>query len=100
MKLLLFIIIGLLIYIICEMKKGEENQREPHCSFREVLADYRGKICEITVKEPLMIDIMFSVRGILVDLDDEWVMVKTQDKKKKSIKIFRVDNVSGIKEIV
>ena len=44
MKLLLFIIIGLLIYIICEMKKGEENQREPHCSFREVLADYRGKI--------------------------------------------------------
>ena len=47
-----------------------------------------------------MIDIMFSVRGILVDLDDEWVMVKTQDKKKKSIKIFRIDNVSGIKEIV
>ena len=100
MKLLLFIIIGLLIYIICEMKKGEENQREPNCSFREVLGDYRGKICEITVKEPLMIDIMFSVRGILVDLDDEWVMVKTQDKKKKSIKIFRIDNVSGIKEIV
>lgn len=100
MKLLLFIIIGLLIYIICEMKKGEENQGEDRCSFRKLLPDYRGKTCEITVKEPLMIDIMFSVRGILVDLDDEWVMVETQDKKKKSIKIFRVDNVSGIKEIV
>ena len=37
---------------------------------------------------------------ILTPLDDEWVMVETQDKKKKSIKIFRVDNVSGIKEIV
>ena len=84
MNLLLFIIIGLLIYIICEMKKGEENQGEPYCSFRKRLPDYRGKTCEITVKEPLMIDIMFSVRGILVDLDDEWVMVETQDKKKKS----------------
>lgn len=100
MKLLLFIIIGLLIYIIYEMKKGVGNQQKQPCSFRRILSDYQGKTCKITLKEPLMIDIMFSVRGILVDLDDEWVMVETQDKKKKSIKIFRIDNVSGIEEIV
>lgn len=98
MKLLLCIIIGLLIYIICKM--GEGNNRKPNRSFRKILPEYRGKTCEILLKEPLMVDILFSIKGILVDVDEEWVMVETREKKKKVTKIFRVDNVSGINEIV
>ena len=47
-----------------------------------------------------MIDIMFSVKGILIDMDDEWIMLEISEKKKKIIKMIRIDNISSIKEIV
>ena len=43
---------------------------------------------------------LFSVKGILVDVDDEWVMLRVQEKKKKVTKIFRIENISGINEIL
>ena len=61
---------------------------------------FRSKMCEITLEEPLVIDMLFSVKGILVDVDDEWVMLRVQEKKKKVTKIFRIENISGINEIL
>ena len=56
---------------------------------------------EITLKEPLVaLDIMFSAKGILIDLDEEWVMLEVEVKKKKVVKMFRIDNISSIKEIL
>ena len=53
------------------------------------------------VKEPLVnIDVMYSVKGIMTDVDDEWLEMECTVKKKKVLKIFRIANVSGIKEIV
>ena len=93
----LFIIIVLLFYIINEMKKSQKAQEKPKESFRQALPQFRGKMCEITLEEPLvMIDAVFSVKGILVDA---WVMMETISRKKKLTKVFRIDNISGINEI-
>ena len=72
------------VYIINEMKKSQKAQEKPKESFRQALPQFRGKMCEITLEEPLvMIDAVFSVKGILVDADDEWVMMETISRKKK-----------------
>ena len=72
---LLIVIIGLLIYIICENKK-ESKLDKTLISWRKLLPGYIGKNCEIVVKEPLVnIDVMYSVTGILTDVDDEWLVV-------------------------
>lgn len=100
MNVFLVIIIALLLYIIYDRKRESEAAGRVQPSFQKILTEFRGKMCEITLKEPLMIDIMFSVKGILADVDEEWVMIETQSKKKKVMKIFRIDNISGISEIM
>lgn len=100
--LLLIIIIALLAYLIymLKSKEGEKASADDKFSYAKVLPDYLNKTCEIIVKDPLAaIDIMFTVKGTLVDLDEEWVMLQVEGKKTSSIKMFRIDNISSIKEI-
>ena len=53
------------------------------------------------MKEPLpYIDIMYSEKGVLLDMDDEWVMLSCRQKKKNVVKILRIDNISSVKEII
>ena len=97
---LLIVLIVLLIYIIWEKKKGNEQGKQEF-SWSPFLPEYKGKNCEIAVKEPLpYIDIMYSEKGMLLDMDDEWVMLLCRRKKKTVVKILRIDNISSVKEIV
>lgn len=99
--LFLIIIIVLLVYIIYDTKKDQELPKKTKLSYQKILPEYLKKMCEITLKEPLAsIDIMFSVKGILVDADDEWVMIEVEYKKKKVLKMFRIDNIKSIKELI
>ena len=101
--LLLIIIIGMLGYMIYYMKKlsGEDKKEKLKLSFEKILPDYVGKRCEIYVNDSMVsINIVISVTGVLVDMDDEWLMMEVENKKKKVQKIFRIDNVKSIKEIV
>lgn len=97
---LVLIVIGLLVYIICEYKKeGKEVKKE--ISYKEVLPQYLNKNCEIILKESLVsIDALYSVKGVLTDVDEEWIMLEMVGKSKKKMKVLRIDNISGIKEIV
>ena len=89
---LLIVIIGMLIYIICEYKKEKKTDKK-QMPWGKLLPEYVGKNCEIVVKDPLVnIDIMYSVKGILTDVDDEWLEMECTIKKKKVLKIFRIDN--------
>ena len=82
-------------------RTGNDKKEEKKISYQKVLPEYLNKMCEITLKEPLVaLDIMFSAKGILVDMDEEWVMLEMDTKKKKVIKMFRIDNISSIKEIL
>lgn len=101
--ILLIIIIALLAYVIHILKEyaGNDKKEEKKISYQKVLPEYLNKMCEVTLKEPLVaLDIMFSAKGILIDLDEEWVMLETEVKKKKVVKMFRIDNISSIKEIL
>lgn len=82
-------------------KKGKPEVKRQEVSWGRILTEYRGKTCEIVVKEPLVnIDIMYSARGILKDLDDEWLELECEDKKGKVVKFLRLDQIKGVKEII
>lgn len=97
----MIIIIILLFYIIYDAKKDAETAEKPGIAYEKILPEYVEKTCEITVKEPLVsIDIMFSVKGVLLDVDEEWVMMEVDGKKGKVLKMFRIDNIKSIKELI
>lgn len=100
--LLLIIVIALLAYLIYMLQGKAEAKAsaDEKFSYAKVLLDYLNKTCEIIVKEPLAaIDIMFTVKGTLVDFDEEWVMLQVECKKVSSTKMFRIENISSVKEI-
>lgn len=47
-----------------------------------------------------LLDVMYSARGVLIDMDDEWIMLEREQKSKKSVKVLRIEKVGGIKEII
>jgi len=95
------IIIALLVYIIYDTKKGNEGKKNTQISYRKILPEYLKKKCEISLTMPLpTIDIMFSVKGILTDIDEDWALIEVENKQQKILKMFRVDNINGVKEIV
>ena len=97
---LVIVVIGLLIYIICEYKK-EEKELKKDISYKEVVPQFLDKNCEIVLKKSLVyIDAIYSVKGILTDVDEEWIMLERVEKSKKKVRVLRIDNISGIKEIV
>ena len=97
--------IGLLAYFVTEHvekkeKEGKEGVKIPEADWNQILVDYIGKNCEITVKKPLVnIDVIYSAEGMIRDLDDEWLEMECEDKKGKKVKILRLDQVKGVKEI-
>lgn len=99
---LLCIIIGLLIYMIWTQKENEEKDKvNKSMDYHEILPMYLMRNCEIRVKKPLFsIDIAYCYKGTLLDIDDEWLMLKKQEKKKEIIKIIRISNIKSVKEII
>lgn len=103
MNILLVIIILQLAYLIYYIRKPKtaEEKEQKELKYKKILPQYMNKKCEIIIKEPLAaIDIMFNEKGVLVDMDEEWLMLEVETKKKRSWKMFRIDNISSIKEIV
>lgn len=101
-EILLIIVVCQLAYLIHWMKKPHKphkDEKKP-MQYQKVLPDYANKLCEITVKEPLLeIDIMFSVTGRVKDYDESWVILEIETKKKTTSKMIRISNITGIKEI-
>lgn len=101
--ILLIIVILMLGYMIYTWKhpKEEGEKVQSKLSYHKILPDYLNKKCEIIVKDSLpSIDVMFNVQGALIDVDDEWLMIEVKTKKKTSMKMIRIENVSSVKEIV
>lgn len=95
---LLFVIVGLLIYLVTDRRR--EVKPKDRKSYKEILPEFLDKECEINVNKPLFsMDVLYTMRGRLVDLDDEWLMLEQMNKKKKVVRVFRIELVSGIKEI-
>lgn len=98
-EFLIIVSIGLLLYIIIDGKK-ENREVKKEISYKKMLPHFMNKNCEIIVQKPMAgIDAMYSIRGLLIDADDEWLMLEKAEKKKKVTRVFRIELISGIKEI-
>lgn len=95
-----FAVYGLVTYLEKREEKKKNPAEDPGESWGAVLPEYLGRTIEITVKTPMFsIDIIHSQKGILTDLDEEWMELECMEKKKKVQKILRIDQISAVKEI-
>ena len=101
---LMFLMVFMLaygIYFLCtHLEKEEKNgkkapQKDGH-GWAEILPGYRGRTIEIVVKDPMFgIGVIHSQKGIF-----QWIEIVCEEKKKKVIKMIRLDQISGVKEIL
>lgn len=102
---LLFVAVLLLAYMAWMMHRDRAAKEEKKPAgtplpLSKLLPDYLGKRCEFYVEDPMPgIDIMLSVTGVLADLDGDWMLLETETKKKKSLKLLRIENIRSVKEI-
>lgn len=100
--IIIAVMLGYVTYMMHTERKQIRTERTdtPQLSMAQILPDHLNKKCELRVKDAMVaIDVMFSATGTLVDLDDEWLMLEVDTKKKTVRKPIRVDSVKGIKEI-
>ena len=101
---LLLIIICFLYSIRNSLKKPKETvEKEP--SIQELLPTFLGKTCEIS-----FLRLKANIKGILRDIDDEWIVIdcieekfnykKLRTEEKQTVtNVFKISILSDIKEI-
>lgn len=100
--LIIAVMLGYMAYMMHTERKrkrtGETDKTQ--LPMAQILPDYLNKKCELKIKDAMVaIDVMFSATGTLVDLDDEWLMLEVETKKKTITKLLRVDSIKSVKEI-
>lgn len=99
--LIIAVLLGYMTYMMHKEKKkqtGEPDKQQ--LPMAQILPDYLNKKCELRVKDAMVaIDVMYSATGTLVDMDDEWLMLEVETKKKTVRKLLRVNSVKSVKEI-
>ena len=98
LMVLMVFLLGYGIYFLCTHLEKEEKDES---GWSEILPGYLGRTIEVVVKDPMFgIGVIHSQKGVLRDLDDQWLEMVCEEKKKKIIKIIRLDQISGVKEIL
>lgn len=100
--LIIAVMLGYMAYMMHTERKQKRTGEtdKPQLPMAQILPDYLNKKCELKVKDAMVaIDVMFSATGTLVDLDDEWLMLEVETKKKTITKLLRVDSIKSVKEI-
>ena len=102
---LLLIILVLLCYLMKTVTHGEKEKQtvkdQPSLNYQAILLQYLKKNCSIILKKPLAsLDAMYSIEGVLCDLDDEWLLIETMTKRKTIVRMLRIDTIQSIKEII
>lgn len=100
---LVFVIFCLCCSILSEVKKFNHKDKKKDKEYpiiQEILPTFIGKKCEITVKDAMfLIDVVYSVSGVIQDMDDEWVLIETVQFKKTVIKMLRLSLIKDVKEL-
>lgn len=103
MYFLIIVVICLLVYLIADMeklKKEDCKKGKKEDSIKELLPKLKGRSCEITINKPLAsIDILYQIKGSILDSDDEWVLLSYSKRKKTVRKMFRITLITDIKEL-
>lgn len=105
---LLTIAVVYCLYELYHLKKKIEDDKTTQAKsensttlFVERLRQLKHHTCEITLKEPLIfIDVMYKVKGKIIDSDHEWVLISCMKNKKEQQKIIRISVIKDMKEIL
>ena len=81
--------------------KAKEDGGKSRETFAELLRGLHGRECEFVVDGALLyLDIAYSVRGIVADSDDDWVLLTSKKGKKVLQRMFRISLIKDVKEII
>ena len=81
--------------------KAKEDGGKSRETFAELLRGLHGRQCEFVVDGALLyLDIAYSVRGIVADSDDDWVLITSKKGKKVLQRMFRISLIKDVKEII
>ena len=88
-----------------ENQLGSMNGSPAHVekmALKSILEDYIGKTVKLEFRgEQYDMDLMSpGSKCTVLAVDEEWVLVKISTKKKETEKLFRLQQISGIKGIV
>lgn len=98
-EFLLIFIAGLLVYLIYDREKEKKPKGEKSIS-DDSLKDMMGKFCEISLKDWLVyIDGDYTIKGVLKNMDEEWLVIEIIKKEKTKTKIIRKSLINDIKMI-
>ncbi|NBK96561.1 MAG: hypothetical protein EOM50_00835 [Erysipelotrichia bacterium] len=92
------------LYQINEMKKDKKEEKvkgeNKEKQIRESFIALKGHNCEIIVSKTMpFIDVMYSYEGIILDVDDEWVVICNTKGKKQIEKIIRICCIKDVKQL-
>lgn len=98
---------ALVIYIMCTMPTKKEIRRllnadsedRRRVELLELLKARKGSSCAISLNEVHYVANKASLEGELVDIDDDWVLVRATGKKGATqLVAVRLENVEGLDE--
>ena len=94
----------MLAYIIYDKENDKKNNKQQNKvkekMVDEMLPGLIGKECEIDFKHWLIyIADDSSLKGIIKDVDEQWVVVETTKKKQPCLKVIKKSLIANIKEI-
>lgn len=104
---LLLVAVVTLFYIAWKIPKDPERQKEVEdvaskkaSMFARQLPTLKGKACEFTMGTmAAAFDYNMTGKGVVVDSDDEWVLVACDTRKGPIEKMFRISQISELREL-
>lgn len=92
------------LYELDKLKKADpkiiQKEIEDIDRIKKILGDLKNHDCEVIVKDAMFfIDAIYSIEGKIIDLDDEWVLIKVSGKK-TFMKMIRISLIKDVNEIL
>lgn len=83
-----------------EKPAKEDNSKKTTELMHDRLHTLIGKKCELTFHSIMAtLDFMYMGQGIILDVDEEWVLLLTKKGKKEQKRLLRIANIKEVKEI-
>ena len=103
LMVLMVFLLGYGIYFLCthlekEEKDAKKAAQKNENGWSEILPGCLGRTIEVVVKDPMFgIGVIHSQKGVLRDLDDQWLEMVCEEKKKKIIKTYQIFMILKLK---
>ena len=105
MEILLLVIVILLMYWSYRLSKTdlfakkEKKMEVKSPVIAELLPTLKGRSCEFIMRVPTAIFGYEEGKGVVLDVDEEWVLIETPKKKNEIRRVLRISEIKDVYEI-